>query len=239
MKTNCPGEPPIRIYVLTQNRLMLEVSVRLLRKQSGLTVIGDNHDSAQALEELTVTPCDVLLLDSLDTLRAIGQGAEVAECIRKVKIVLFGMKEDPEWLLKAVRLGVCGYLLNDTSSAELIGAVRAVAQGKAVCPPKLCKTLFEHARSLSQSGKAGSRGHAAVGLTCRQRQLMTLVAKGMTNKEIAANLRLSEFTVKNHLHRIMACLQADSRHKAADLIRTDGLFLSAATVRVPRLPIER
>jgi DNA-binding NarL/FixJ family response regulator len=71
------------------------------------------------------------------------------------------------------------------------------------------------------------RGRPANDLTCRQRQLMALVAKGMTNKEIASSLQLSEFTVKNHIRRVMSHLQADSRHAAVDVIRTGGLFLGA------------
>jgi DNA-binding NarL/FixJ family response regulator len=112
---------------------------------------------------------------------------------------------------------------------ELIAAVQGVARGEAICPPKLCKSLFEYvsSKSLVHSGRVEQRGRPADDLTCRQRQLMTLVAKGMTNKEIAASLRLSEFTVRNHIHRIMGHLQADSRHAAVDAIRTAGLFLSA------------
>jgi DNA-binding NarL/FixJ family response regulator len=229
VNTNSAGESPIKIYLLAQNRLVREVIVRLFRKRSGLTVAGASHERTGALEELAVTPCDVLLLDSLETLRAAEQRAEAAECLRKIKVMLFGMEEDPECFLQAVRLGACGYLLNDASPTEIIAAVRGVAQGEAICPPQLCKSLFEYVSNkfLLHSGKVEQRGRPANDLTCRQRQLMTLVAKGMTNKEIAASLQLSEFTVKNHIQRIMAHLQTDSRHAAVDVIRAGGFFLSA------------
>jgi len=228
VNTNSAAEPSIKVYLLAQNRLVREVIVRLFRKRGGLTVAGASHERTLVLEELAAS-CDVLLLDSLDTLRAIEENAEAAECLRNTKLLLFGMEEDPECFFQAVRLGVCGYLLKDASSMELIAAVRSVARGEAICPPKLCKSLFEYVSNkfLPHSGRVEQRGRPANDLTCRQRQLMTLVAKGMTNKEIAASLRLSEFTVRNHIHRIMAHLQADSRHAAVDAIRAAGLFLSA------------
>ena len=229
MNTNSVCETPIKIYVLEANRLLRQGFVQLLRKRSGFAVVGDNDDCAGAFEELTVIQCDVLLLNSLETLQAIRQKAETAERLKQIKLVLFGMKEDPECFLQAVSLGACGYLLNEASSTEIIAAVRGVAQGEAICPPRLCKVLFEHLskRFFLTSGKAESRRRSANDLTCRQRQLMALVAKGMTNKEIAASLPLSEFTIKSRLRRIMAHLQANSRHAAVDLIRTGGLPLSA------------
>jgi DNA-binding NarL/FixJ family response regulator len=229
VNTNSASESPIRIYVLEQNRLLREAFVQLLRKRSSLTVVGDSDDCSKAYGELTAFQCDVLLLNSLEILQVIRQKAETAECLKQTKLLLFGMKEDPECFLQAVRLGASGYLLNEASSTEIIAAVRGVAQGEAICPPKLCKSLFDHLSKtfLLTSEKAEPRGRSASDLTRRQRQLMALVATGMTNKEIASSLQLSEFTVKNHIRRIMAHLQADSRHAAVDAIRTGGLSLSA------------
>ena len=227
MNTNDLREYPIRIYVLEQNRLLRQGLLQIFRKHTGLTVVGDSKDCTESIEELTKIPCDVLLLNSLGTLQAIRQKAETIERLKQIKLVLFGMKKDPECFLQAVSLGACGYLLNEASSTEVIAAVRSVAQGEAICPPVLCKCLFDHlAKKLFVTSVAETGRSATHDLTYRQRQLMALVAKGMTNKEIATSLRLSEFTVKNHICRIMAHLQADSRHAAVDAIRTGGLFLS-------------
>ena len=229
MNTNSVSEAPIRIYVLEENRLLRQGFVQLLRKRSGLSVVGDSNDYTEAIAELSAMPCDVLLLNSLEALLAIRQGAEKAASLKQIKLVLFGMNGDLECFLQAVRMGACGYLLNEASSAEIIAAVKGVAQGEAICPPKLCKSLFDHlSRSFFlHSGKDAARRRLANDLTCRQRQLMALVAKGMTNKEIAASLQLSQFTIKNHMRRIMAHLQASSRQAAVDAIRTGGLALSA------------
>ncbi|HET8922770.1 MAG TPA: response regulator transcription factor, partial [Candidatus Acidoferrum sp.] len=141
----------------------------------------------------------------------------------------FGMDEDPQTFLKAVRFGVSGYVVKDASAAEIIAAVRAVAQGEAVCPPKLCMTLFQHvAREFrKQPGITDREARIKFGLTHRQNQLVALVATGLTNKEIAATLNLSEFTVKNHLRRIMKQVDADSRYEAVDMIRASGFLPSA------------
>ena len=226
MNTNATGDSPIKVYVLEPNRVLRETFVRRLRKRTDLTVVGDRVDNTEALEQLPMLACDVLLISSLETLRAIEQGTRFSESFRKVKILMFGMDEDPETFLQAVRMGARGYLLKEASATEIIAAVQDVARGEAICAAKLCKCLFDYVSkgALHRSGEEEQQGGAAAALTCRQRQLMVLVARGMTNKEIASNLRLSEFTVKNHIHRIMAHLHTDSRHAAVDAMRMNGLF---------------
>jgi len=218
----------ISVHLFVQNRLLREALVRLFQKRAGITVAGKSHQSELDLDFLTATPCDVLLLDSITPVSA-GDGLqELFKRIPELKIVLFGMDEDQENFLEAVKLGVSGYLLNDASSEDIISAVRGVVQGEAVCPGKLCMSLFQYvARELSQKSVLADQEALKAGLTFRQRQLMSLVAKGMTNKEIAASLSLSEFTVKNHIHRIMKQIEAETRHEAVDLMRAGGFLPNA------------
>jgi DNA-binding NarL/FixJ family response regulator len=120
-----------------------------------------------------------------------------------------------------------GYLLNDTSAADLVAAVRAVYRGEAVCPPQLCSSLFRfvaHVVEQMPVKRAGPRPD----LTMRQQQLVALVAKGLTNKEIASRLNLSEFTVRNHIHRILKQVDAGSRSEAVDVIRASGYTIASA-----------
>ena len=222
MNAHNASEAPIGVYLLAENRLVREAFVRVLRNRAGLTVVGESQDSAAAAEELAEKPCDVLLLSSVAMLQAVAESVNAAARAPGPKPLLFGMEESAGSFLQAVRLGACGYLLNDASSSEVVAAIRAVARGEAVCPPKLCKSLFQHVSKNPQVAEA-HRGPQA-SLTCRQRQLMQLVAKGMTNKEIAMNLKVSQFTVKNHLSRIMAQLQAESRHEAVDVMRAAGAY---------------
>ncbi len=221
--------PPIGVYLVVQNRLLREALVRVLQKRAGMSVVGESHYSEETMEHFAATECDVLLLDSITTVYAHNLTDDVNERISKTKVVLFGMDEDPDCFLKAVRLGVCGYLLKDASATQIISAIQNVSQAQAVCPPRLCMSLFQLVSQdyRRRTGLDDQQACIRIGLTYRQRQLMALVSKGMTNKEIAANLNLSEFTIKNHIHRIMKHVEASTRQEAVDVIRAGGFLPSA------------
>ena len=226
VKSNNASETEIKVYVLEQNLLLSKALVQLLRKRSNFIVLGDCSDGTGLLEKLMDNPCDVLLLSSLEPLRTIGKKVEACESLKKIKVVLYGMEDSPKHFLQAVQLRATGYLLKDASSMDIIAAIRGVVEGNAICPPRLCKSLLDHYSNTFTEDweKVKPSDTAASDLTCRQRQLMALVAEGKTNKEIATDLHLSEFTVKNHIHRVMRSLEVDSRYAAVDVIRMRGLF---------------
>jgi len=211
---------PTKVYVLAENRLLRQTLVRLFRKRSDIEVVGDACCSDSAVEDIVSAKSDLLLLDCFDTNHTSEDWmASLQESIPEIKIVLFGMNEDPDFFLRAVRRGIAGYVLKSASAADLLDAIRTVAQGEAACPPKFCKVLFKSVAAVTTKAEDG-RATTQFDLTQRQRQLMSLVAMGLSNKEIAANLNLSEFTVKNHIYRIMKQVDAQDRHEAATLIRT-------------------
>lgn len=210
---------PTNVYVVAENRLLRETLVRLFRKRSEIQIVGNTCCSASAIEDIASAKSDVLILDCFGTKHTSeGWLANLQESVPKIRIVLFGMDEDPEVFLRAVRLGIAGYVLKNASASDLLDAVRTVAQGEASCPPQFCKVLFRTVAATTNELK-DERATTQFDLTQRQRQLMSLVAMGLSNKEIAANLNLSEFTVKNHIYRVMKQVDADSRHEAATLIR--------------------
>jgi DNA-binding CsgD family transcriptional regulator len=110
-------------------------------------------------------------------------------------------------------------------SSDLVAAVRAVSRGEAVCPSQLCSALF---RFVVQSAREMHLQNSTPKpeLTLRQQQLVGLVARGLTNKEIASHLNLSEFTVRNHIHRILKQVDAGSRSEAVETIRAYGYPIS-------------
>jgi two-component system NarL family response regulator len=221
--------PVENVFLVAEHRLLRETLVRLLRKRSDVQVVGESRHFDSTAEQIIASQCHVLLLDSLTTEHAADLLRDLSEKAPQIKIVLFGMDEDPQSFLEAVRLGVSGYVVKDASAAEIVAAVRGVAHGEAVCSPRLCMTLFRHVarESYKKPPLTDHEARIKFGLTYRQSQLVALVARGMTNKEIAANLNLSEFTVKNHLRRIMRQVDADSRHEAVDVIRAGGLLPNA------------
>jgi DNA-binding NarL/FixJ family response regulator len=210
---------PIRVYVVAENRLLRETLVRLFRKRIEINIVGDTCCSDSSIEDITSAKADLLLLDCFNTKHASDDWlADLQESLTEIKIILFGMDEDPDVFLRAVRRGVAGYVLKNASAADLLDALRTVAQVEAACPPKFCKVLF---KTLAAGANELKEERAQFDLTHRQRQLMSLVAMGLSNKEIAANLNLSEFTVKNHIYRVMKQVDAQSRHEAVSLIQ-DG-----------------
>jgi len=216
------GKPssPVNVYVVAENRLLRETLVRLFRKRSEINIVGDTCCSDSSIEHIATASSDLLLLDCFDANHTSNDDwlAALQESIPEIKVVLFGMDEDPDIFIQAVRRGVAGYVLKNASATDLLEAVRTVAQGEATCPPKFCKVLFKAVASGSPDDKDG-RVPTQFDLTNRQRQLMSLVAMGLSNKEIAANLNLSEFTVKNHIYRVMKQVDAQTRHEAVSLIR--------------------
>jgi DNA-binding NarL/FixJ family response regulator len=216
----------VSVYLLTENRLLRDTLARLLRKRSEINVVGVSRSSETVKDEILSSHCDVVLTDCFDNTARSTFLRDILDQDSGVLLLLFGMNEDPDLFLQAVFLGICGYLLKDASAAEIVAAVRAAVRGEATCPPSLCMTLIQDLSKkkpeyLEPSDPQNGDQKA---LTPRQLQLIRLVAEGMTNKEIAAALNLSQFTVKNHLRRVMRQVEAVSRQDAVNLIRATGLL---------------
>ena len=214
-----PGSP-IKVFVVAENRLLRETLVRLFRKRSEVNIVGETCCSDSSIQDVASANCDLLLLDCFNASSTSDDDwlGDIQESAPELKVLLFGMDEDPNIFLQAVRRGIAGYVLKNASASDLLEAVRTVAQGEAACPPKLCKVLFK-ALATGVTEERDDRATAQFELTQRQRQLMSLVAMGLSNKEIASNLNLSEFTVKNHIYRVMKQVDAQTRHEAVSLIR--------------------
>jgi two-component system, NarL family, nitrate/nitrite response regulator NarL len=216
---------PLKLFLLVENRLLREALAVIVRKQLDFYVAGVDRYTASVRNQLVESKCDVLVADHASA--TIFPSTFIADALAiapTMKIVLLGMEDDPEIFLQAIRAGVSGYLLGDASAADTLTAVRRVAQGEAVCPPRLCLHLFQFVarEALNGSLVLNQRVCAKLGLTPRQQQLLSFLARGLTNKEIAANLNLSEFTVKNHVHRIMRQLNAETRYAAVQTACENG-----------------
>jgi DNA-binding NarL/FixJ family response regulator len=134
---------------------------------------------------------------------------------------MIGMDADREIFLRAVRDGIVGFVLKDASAMEVAAAVRSVANDEAVCPPTLCLALFERVADQSAQPATFVLKHN-LGLTRREQQLVQMIGRGLTNKEIASQLNLSEQTVKNHIHRMLRKLGATDRLGAVEICRMPG-----------------
>jgi len=209
----------IDVFLVTENRLLREALMRIFGEKSDLCLVGATALSPYIVREVASSGAHVLLSDSgasiLSDLQIIPELRTAAPHLR---VVLIGMEADSTTFVRAVRAGVLGYVLKDASSADVAAAVRSVAKNEAVCPPTLCRTLFDYVAAPQLQGTCLQAKHP-FGLTRREQQLVEMMGRGLTNKEIASQLNLSEQTVKNHVHRVLQKVGAGDRLEAIELCR--------------------
>lgn len=216
-------EQRVSVFVVAQNRLLRESLVRLLDKSGDIAIVGACPFSSPILDQIAKAGPDVLLIDSFTT---VGSHLELIREVRRrvlgIKVVLIGMDGNEDSFLQAVREGAAGYVLEDAAPLEILAAVQAVVNGQAVCPPQLCMCLFRQvARRWNEVPSFKVKTH--LGLTNREQQLVFLLGRGLTNKEIASQLQLAEQTVRNHVHRMLRKLSAHDRLAVVEMCRMEGL----------------
>ena len=207
----------IRIVIAEDHQIVREGLHFFLDAQPDIEVVGEAANGKEALEIVGEARPDVLLLDlimpemdGLEVLRAIDQVAP------GVSVLVLTSALDDRMVIPAVRAGAAGYVLKTVSSAELADAVRSVARGKPVLNPEITRMLMREVR----------KGPGAIGgesFTQRELEVLSLIAHHLTNKEIAAELGISEKTVKTHVSNILAKLGVASRADAARYAREQGL----------------
>lgn len=210
-----------RVLIVAGNRLLREALARVLQKRGDFAAVAAVPYSTDFFQQ-DYPSADVLILDSVTV--SLAEMGFVQEALRQepsLQVLLIGMPQDSRLFLSAVRAGVRGYVLDEASASELLHAVRSVAAGLAVCPPSMCSVLFEHVASPRRE-MPSVQVRVQLGLTRREQQLVPLIAQGMTNKEIANHFKLSEQTVKNHVHRMLQKVGASDRLAVVDLCRSHG-----------------
>jgi DNA-binding NarL/FixJ family response regulator len=199
----------VPVYLHCCNRLLGESIARILAKVPDFRVAVTVFAGAQTLFQ--PRPGSVVILDSLQVLEQHQSTQQSSANGCAYYPLLVAMGSDSTQFLRAIRRGVRGYVLQDASAMDLVAAVRAVSAGEAVCPTKLTNVLFDVVSSQSARGSRNGQR-----LTRREEELIPLIGRGLTNKEIAAQLNLSEETIKSHVHRILRKVGADDRRSAAE-----------------------
>jgi DNA-binding NarL/FixJ family response regulator len=222
-ETTKPANTNPRVYILAYNRLLRETLGKLLSKRADLQVVGQSAATAEAVAQLVDSCADILLLNSGGDLNS---DLFIVRMIRtqapKVRIMVLGMNDDGREFLQCVRAGITGYVLRDASSQRVLEAVQAVCSGGAFCDGHLCQLLFNYFEKNTNS-LPSSIVRESLGLTQREQELVPLLARGASNKEIADQFCLSEQTVKNHLYRMKQKVGAANRLGIVHLCRSHGL----------------
>ncbi|HCT78987.1 MAG TPA: DNA-binding response regulator [Micromonosporaceae bacterium] len=211
----------IRVLVADDQEMVREGFAALLGAQPDIEVTGQAADGLEAVAQARQARPDVVLMDvrmpRMDGLEA----TRMIVADRIAKVLMLTTFDLDEYVYAALRAGASGFLLKDAPAAELVQAVRVVARGEALLAPSVTRRLIEDfARRPSPGGPAPQ---SLQGLTARETEVLALIAQGLSNQEIAANLVVAEQTVKTHVGRILAKLDLRDRAQAVVVAYETGL----------------
>jgi DNA-binding NarL/FixJ family response regulator len=204
--------------VLVDDQTLVRAGLRMILDETDdIEVTGEAADGAQALDVIGRTRPDVVLMDIrmpvMDGIEATRRIYSRADAVAAPpKIIILTTFDLDEYVLAGLRAGASGFLLKDAPPADLLSAIRVVASGEAVAAPSVTRRLFAHFLGSAPTPRT-ARGRLAA-LTAREVEVLTLVARGLSNIEIAAALNLAESTVKTHLGRILTKLDLRDRVQA-------------------------
>ena len=210
------------VFLLAENRLLREALVRILSKREDIQVVGAGPFSPDALQRVVSALPTIVVLDSIVTALGGKVISRLHEGDSGIKVVMVGMEADEAEFLRVVQEGAVGYVLKDASALEVAHTIRAVAAGEAVCPPSLSAALF---RWVARHRVTLPSLHLKqnLGFSLREQQLVRLIRDGLSNKEMAARLNISEQTVKNHVYRMMRKVSAPDRLVMVEMCRVEGV----------------
>jgi DNA-binding NarL/FixJ family response regulator len=213
--------------LLADDQALIRAGFRvLLDSAPDIEVIGEAPDGSRAVELARSERADVVLMDirmpgtdGLEATRRIGADPALAE----VKVIILTTFESDEYVYQAIRAGASGFLVKDAEPEELIQAVRVVARGDALLAPSVTRRLIADLARRPERPPADARVLSV--LTAREREVLGLVAGGLSNDEIAGRLFVSPLTAKTHVSRIMTKLGARDRAQLVVLSYETGLVI--------------
>lgn len=192
----------------------------LLTLEEDLEVIGTAQDGAEAVELVSQNKPDLVLMDlKMPGMNGIEATRQIRAKFPEVKVLVLTTYDDDEWVFDAIRAGASGYLLKDTPREELINAIRGTVEGKSFVDPAVAgKLMGQVADNQTQPSSLLTDK-----LTEREADVLSLLAKGLSNAEIAGQLHLSEGTVRNYVSAILEKLGVSDRTQAAVIAIQHGL----------------
>jgi len=203
---------PVRILVSDDHTVVRESLVGLLEAAEGLQVVAQAADGIDTIEKAVATRPDVVIVDiSMPRLNGIEVVRRLREALPDTRVLVLTMHQEEEYVLHVVRAGAAGYLVKDSSGAELVTAVRNLHAGRGHFSPQAAKTLAEQ---LYNPQRAVLDPYRA--LTSREREVFHLIIEGLTTKEIARKLEISAKTAENHRSRVLDKLDV---RNTAELVR--------------------
>lgn len=211
----------VRVLVADDQQLVREGFRVILEAEPDIVVVGDVADGREAVRQAGLLRPDVVLMDirmpELDGLAALEEVMRMSEPPRVVMLTIF---DEHEFVVRALRSGAYGFLLKDAPSSRLLAAVRAAASGEALIEPAITRRLVE--RYAAPVAPEPDLPQVFSDLTEREAEVLRLVARGLSNAEIAAELVVAETTVKTNVARLLAKLGVRDRVQAVVLAHESG-----------------
>jgi len=210
----------IRVLICDDQDIVRQGLEVILSMASNIEVVGAAEDGAEALELIPQIQPDIVLMDlKMPGMNGIVATQRICDQFPEVKVLVLTTYDADEWVFDAIRSGASGYLLKDTPREELIRAIEGTASGKTHVDPDIAGKLLAHAARTSPAPKT----KIVEELSEREVEVLKLLARGLTNADIAQRLFLSEGTVRNYVSAILAKLDVTDRTQAAILALRYGL----------------
>lgn len=208
----------IKVMIVDDQRLMREGLKTILDLEWELSVVSLAENGRDALEKINMEQPDVVLMDIR---MPVMDGVECTGILKQrfpsIKVLILTTFDDDEYIIEALKNGAEGYLLKDLSSEKLVSSIKDVCSGNAIMQPEIAAKLVSHitgTRNVQQAGGSPDNKRVLDDLTDREKEVLRLVGKGLSNKEIMKALYISEGTVKNYISSIYDKLGVNERSKA-------------------------
>ena len=210
-----PEGPSIRVLIAEDQALLRTTLAALLEAEPGMSVVGLAEDGVRAVSLAAELRPDVILMDiQMPGLTGIEATRRICAdpALAATRVLILTMFEIDDYVLGALRAGACGFLLKDTDPQSLVDAVRTVHEGQSLLSPQVLSRLVARMPRAASAGTSGStRADAVEALTPRQREVLLLIAQGLSNSEIEAELGITRATCRSHITALLARLDARDR----------------------------
>ena len=225
MNDSQPGGEPISVILVDDQPLLRKGFRMVLEEEPGIVVVGEASDGAAALDLVGRRHPDVVVMDvRMPGMDGIEATRAIIAAEPRSRVLILTTFDLDEYAFGALRLGASGFILKDVLPSELVRAIRSVADGDAVIAPSVTRRLLDVFAHQIPDPQRAERAHPEVGqLTAREREILTELAGGFSNAEIAERLFVAEATVKTHLGRVLMKLGLRDRLQAVVYAYETGL----------------